>query len=346
MYNKIQILDDIKLQDFLKENGWKSFRIKQIQHAIYKDIALSIDDITTLSKADREFLKENTIFSSLKVKEVQNSKIDKTIKFLLETEDNKHIEMVIMRHLAGRNTLCVSSQIGCGVGCTFCATGKMGLTRNLSAFEIIEQVLIADRLLKDDDERINNVVFMGMGEPLLNYDNVQKAIEAFCYYEKLDLSVRHVTISTSGIITGIKKLLQAEYKVNLAISLHAPTEELRTKIMPINSTFTLEELIKYCKKYIGKTNRRIFFEYILIEDVNDREEDAINLSKLLKNINCHVNLIPYNPAGLKDIYKRSPQRNISKFQDILYANGISQSIRQTLGDDIDAACGQLAAKAS
>ncbi len=256
------------------------------------------------------------------------------------------IESVIMRHLSGRTTLCVSCQAGCPMACTFCATGKLGLLRNLDFTEIIEQVMIANEHLESEDRKIRNIVYMGMGEPFLNYENVKKSIEIASTQKKLDLSNRRITISSCGVVPGIEKLGNDFPQVSLAISLHAPNDETRRKIMPVDHTYPIDALMKALDDYVAKTNKRIFYEYIMIAGVTDRIEFAHELAKLLKGRLAHVNFIPYNPGdGIMGTgYQPTSRIVMKKFQKTLEDAGIPSTIRHTMGDDIDAACGQLALK--
>ena len=309
-------------------------------------MAKNFDDISTLSKEIRELLKENCYFYSLKIHSAVTSEDGQTTKFLLKTHDDNMIEAVIMRHLSGRTTLCVSSQAGCPMACTFCATGKLGLLRNLEFSEIIEQVMIANEHLENEDRKIRNIVYMGMGEPFLNYDNVKKSIEIASAQKKLDLSNRRITISSCGIVPGIEKLGTDFPQVSLAISLHAPNDEVRRKIMPVDHTYPIDTLMKALDEYVAKTNKRIFYEYIMIAGVTDRIEYAHELAKLLKNRLGHVNFIPYNPGDgiMGNGYQPTSRIVMKKFQKTLEEIGVPSTIRHTMGDDIDAACGQLALK--
>jgi len=256
------------------------------------------------------------------------------------------IESVIMRHLSGRTTLCVSCQAGCPMACTFCATGKLGLLRNLEFYEIVEQVMYANEFLEPEDKKIRNIVYMGMGEPFLNYENVKKSILIASAQKKLDLSNRRITISSCGVVPGIEKLGNDFPQISLAISLHAPNDEARKKIMPVDHTYPIDTLMKALDEYVTKTNKRIFYEYIMIAGVTDRIEYAHELAKLLKNRLAHVNFIPYNPGEgiMGNNYQPTSKIIMKKFQKTLEEHGIPSTIRHTMGDDIDAACGQLALK--
>jgi len=338
------IHEESKLKNLLETLGEKSFRFKQIYQELYSVFVGGFDEITTLSLALRTMLKKESFISSLEKIIEKPSKKDATVKFIFKTQDGHLLETVLMRHLKGRNTVCISCQVGCSVGCKFCSTGKMGLTRSLEFYEIVDQIMEVERFLNKENKKVKNIVFMGMGEPLLNYNNVKKALDIFLSENKLNLSSRHITISTSGIVPGIKKLLEDNYKVNLAFSLHAPNDTLRAEIMPINNSFSLNSVFRELDKYVRKTKRRIFYEYIMIKDLTDTKALAFELAALLRRRSAHVNLIPYNPANNKDEFKRSSKEQLRIFSRILDQRGITNSIRFTLGDDIDAACGQLITK--
>jgi 23S rRNA (adenine2503-C2)-methyltransferase len=342
----VSIHDTKGIEDLFIRLGEPKYRLKQFFQSIYKDIVYDISEMTTFSKNLRDCLEEEVEFCSLNQLMAQESAKDRTIKFLFQTNDNKKIEAVLMRHLKGRNTLCISCQVGCAMGCKFCATGKLGLTRDLTYSEILDQIMLINRHLKDSKQKITNIVFMGMGEPLLNIKNVFPAIKIMCQEDKLDLSNRHVTVSTCGIITGIEKLLKEEIKVNLAISIHSADQTVRDELMPINKTFPLGKLMIVLDEYVEFTNRRVFYEYILIDGITDTEKMAKKLGHLLRDRLAHVNLIPYNTANNKDIFQPSSKTDIYKFKEILTSYGVTNSVRFTLGEDIDAACGQLAAKES
>lgn len=340
------IHDESRVLALLEANGHKKFRYAQIENAIYKNMAKDFDSIDTLPKDIRALLKEHCFFYSLKIHSAVTSEDGQTTKFLLHTHDGNMIESVIMRHLSGRTTLCVSSQAGCPMACTFCATGKLGLLRNLEFHEIIEQVMIANEHLENEDRKIRNIVYMGMGEPFLNYENVKKSIEIASAQKKLDLSNRRITISSCGIVPGIEKLGNDFPQVSLAISLHAPNDEVRRKIMPVDHTYPIDALMQALDDYVSKTNKRIFYEYIMIAGVTDRIEYAHELATLLSGKLAHVNFIPYNPGdGIMGTgYQPTSRIVMKKFQKTLEDAGIPSTIRHTMGDDIDAACGQLALK--
>ena len=316
----------------------KAYRAEQIFKWIYIDRVNSFDEMTNLPKEFREKLKENYSMNNFKIIKKQESS-DGTKKYLLDLLDENAIESVLMKYHHG-NTICVSSQVGCKMGCKFCASTGIQFIRNLSSGEIIEQILTVE---KDSGEKISNIVFMGIGEPLDNYDNVINAIRIINNPKGLNIGARHISISTSGIVPRIYDLANENIQCTLSISLHSSSNEKRSEMMPINKKYNIEELIKACKDYIKITNRRISFEYALAKDNNDNLEDAKKLVKLLRGMICHVNLIPINKIE-NGAYVKSSNENIIKFRDYLNDNGIVATIRRELGSDIDAACGQLRRK--
>ena len=327
-----------EIEELMAELKATKFRAKQIHNWIYTNSISSIDDMTNISKDFREQLKSIAVVSDTKIKIKQTSS-DGTLKYLIEYPDGECVETVLMRFDNRANlTACVSSQVGCAVNCSFCATGKGGFKRNLTYKEIIEQVLTIQR---DTGLKVTNIVFMGQGEPLLNLDNVLKAIEIF--NQDFQIGARRITVSTSGIIPGIKKLADLELQSTLAISLHAPNHDMRKQIMPIENKYCLDELFKTLKEYTEKTGRRITFEYILIHGFNDTPQVAKELAYLIKSIKCNVNLIPYNSVTEND-YKKPSQTDIMKFKYILEHSGKKVTVRLERGADIDAACGQLRGK--
>lgn len=314
------------------------FRARQIHNWIYLKSAKSIDEMTDLSKDFREQLAAVAEISDIKIKTKQVSQ-DGTIKYLIEFPDGNCVETVLMRFDNRANlTACVSSQVGCAVNCAFCATGKRGFIRNLTSKEIVEQVLTIQR---DTGLKVTNVVFMGQGEPLLNLDNVLKALKIF--NEDFQIGARRITISTSGIIPSINKLAELDLQSTLALSLHSPISGIRKKIMPIENKYPLVELKQALKNYTNKTGRRITIEYLLIKDLNDSLEMAKQTALFLKDIKCNINLIPYNSTGKSDFQKPS-NTACMKFKYILEHSGKKVTIRLERGADIDAACGQLAGK--
>lgn len=338
--------DQEKILDLLKSHNEKAFRYTQIEHAIYKDLIQDWNEVTTLAKPLREILAKNTSFMSLTIHKRMDSEDGQTSKFLLKTHDDKMIECVIMRHLSGRNTLCVSCQAGCPMACVFCATGKLGLIRNLTFAEMVEQFMIAEYALKAEWKELRNVVFMGMWEPFLNYPQVKEAINILTAQKKLDLSSRRVTISSCGIVPGIRKFTEDFPQVSLAISLHAPNDIARSSIMPVDHSYPLKDLMASLDEYCEATNKRVFYEYIMISGVTDKLEYMQELADLLKGRLAHVNFIPYNPGeGIMGVgHKPTSMIIMKKFQQVLEKAWVPSTIRHTMGDDIAAACGQLALK--
>jgi len=324
-----------ELENLMQEMNATKFRAKQIHNWIYSKSVSSIDEMTNLSKDFREELKTKAIITQSKIKVKQVSS-DGTIKYLIEYPDGECVETVLMRFDNRANlTACVSSQVGCAVNCSFCATGKRGFIRNLSYQEIIEQVLTIQR---DTGLKVTNVVFMGQGEPLLNLENVLKALEIF--NDDFQIGARRITISTSGIIPKINELAQVELQSTLAISLHAPNHNLRAELMPIENKYPIDELKKALLNYVEKTGRRITIEYILIHGFNDTVESAKELAYFLKDIKCNINLIPFNNVN-DTKYKKSTNNDIMKFKYLLEHSGKKVTVRLERGADIDAACGQL-----
>jgi 23S rRNA (adenine2503-C2)-methyltransferase len=329
---------------FIKEHRLPLFRIKQFNLAYYKDFIVSFDELTTWSKELREKLKKTVSFSTITpIKEIESAD-HRTGKVLFSRiSDEKCFESVIMKHKDGRNTVCVSCMIGCPVRCVFCATGKMKFVGNLTAREIVDQVLYFARILKQQKQLITNIVFMGMGEPLLNLEQVMDAVKILNNKELMGFGIRRITISTSGITPKIYELMKLGYKGRLAFSLHAPDQKLRESLMPIAKKYPLPELIFAMKAFATRTQLRISYEYILIDGINDQPDQAralVNLVGKKDSDLVHINLIPYNPiAGVS--FKRSPLKSVYAFAKILTDYGISNTFRVTMGDDIKAACGQL-----
>ena len=327
-----------ELQEELINMGEKKFRAEQIFKWIYKEKVKSFDEMTNLSIELREKLKENYTMCNYNILKKQESK-DGTKKYLFDVLDGNAIETVLMQYHHGK-TVCVSSQIGCKMGCKFCASTGIQFVRNLTAGEIVEQILAVEQ---DINDKISNIVFMGIGEPLDNYDNVIKAIKIMNNPKGLEIGTRHISISTSGLVPRIYDLANEKIQCTLSISLHATTDEKRSSMMPVNNRYNIEELMKACKDYIKITNKRISFEYALAKDNNDNLEDAKRLVKLLKGMLCHVNLIPINKIE-NGKFSKSTNENILKFRDFLNEHGIVATVRRELGSDIDAACGQLRRK--
>ncbi len=327
-----------EIEEITDALGATKFRARQVHNWIYLKSVKEIDEMTDLSLKFREELKKVACVSDIKIKVKQVSS-DGTIKYLLEFPDGECVETVLMRFDNRANlTACVSSQVGCAVNCSFCATGKRGFIRNLTYKEIIEQVLMIQR---DTGLKVTNVVFMGQGEPLLNLDNVLKAMEIF--NENFQIGARRLTVSTSGIVPQIRKLADLDMQSTLALSLHAPNHEIRSKIMPIENKYNMDELHKALKYYVEKTGRRITIEYLLIKDLNDTVESAKQLAAYLSDIKCNINLIPYNPTEKND-YKRPSNNSIMKFKYLMEHSGKKVTVRLERGADIDAACGQLRGK--
>ena len=340
------IHDESQIITLLESHGHKKFRYAQIENALYKNLVTDFSLIETLPKDIRELLVENCYYTSLTLHSEKTDPEWQTTKFLFQTHDDKMIEAVIMRHRSGRNTLCVSSQAGCPMACSFCATGKLGLIRNLESHEIIDQVMWAVHHLAREDRKLRNIVYMGMWEPLLNYDKVSDSIHIACNQKKLDLSNRRITVSTCGIAPRIVDFARDFPQVSLAVSLHAPNDEARKRIMPVEETYPIDVLMASIDEYVAITNKRVFYEYIMINWVTDRLEYARELAELLKGRLAHVNFIPYNPGEGSDSdgFLPTSKMIIKKFQDTLDNYGIPSTVRHTMGDDIDAACGQLALK--
>ena len=335
MRNIYDLTKDEFEEYFLSIND-KKFRSTQIYEFLYKKRVKSIDECNNIGNNIKDRLKSDFDFYMIKLLVKQEDELVK--KYLFELSDGERIESVVMFHDYGIS-ICVSSQVGCNMGCRFCESGRLKKRRNLLAYEIVEQLLLIE---EDIDKRISHVVVMGIGEPFDNYDNVMRFVNIINEPKGIDIGSRHITISTCGIVPGIEKFMLEKGQVNLAISLHAPNDEIRNKIMPISKRYGLDELMDVIKKYISVTNRRVTFEYIMLDKINDREKDAIELSKLLKGINCYVNLIPYNETENIE-FKRTKSDQIMKFYDILKKNRINVTIRKEFGSKVDAACGQLRA---
>uniref|UniRef100_UPI00402597AC 23S rRNA (adenine(2503)-C(2))-methyltransferase RlmN n=1 Tax=Eubacterium sp. TaxID=142586 RepID=UPI00402597AC len=339
MKTDIKSLTYPELVNETQKLGLKPFRAKQIYSWLHKFGAFSFDEMSNISKDLRNTLDDNYFIPSCEIENKYVSKIDDTVKYLFRLYDGEYIESVIMKYKYGY-TICVSSQVGCKMGCKFCASTLAGFKRNLSASEIEGQLHAAQ---KDLGIRISNIVLMGIGEPLDNYDNVIKFLRNVNDENGLNISMRNITLSTCGIVPNIYKLMEEDLQITLTISLHAPNDEIRSRTMPINDKWNIDEVLKACKDYANKTNRRVSFEYTLIKDVNDTEECALELSRRLNGMLCHVNLIPVNNVEeRKNI--RSTDDSINKFMHLLKKNGINATIRRTLGSDINASCGQLRRK--
>ncbi|RPI15348.1 MAG: 23S rRNA (adenine(2503)-C(2))-methyltransferase RlmN [Ignavibacteriae bacterium] len=333
-----------QLQELIKSWGELVFRAKQVWEWTYKKLAGSFDEMSDVPKYLREKLKQEITFTHLTPHTDLLSSDGWTRKILFDLHDKSQVETVLMGY-EERRTACISTQAGCGLGCTFCATGQAGLQRNITAGEIVEQVLFFDRVLQLKDAKLTNLVFMGMGEPFANYKEVMKAVDILTDPNGYNFGARRITISTVGLVPMIEQFAEEKRQVNLAVSLHAATNELRETMLPINKKYPLEVLIPACRDYTVKTHRRISFEWALINNVNDTREQAKLLVKILKGMLCHVNFIPLNPTiGYKG--QESTRENIRKFREILTKNGIPNTLRIRRGIDIHAGCGQLRQEAA
>lgn len=329
----------VDLTNWLTENGFKPFHAKQIFEWVYDKSVISFDEMTNLSVNLREKLKDAFKLPVLELAKVQDSDDGETFKFLWKMQDGALVESVLICS-GTRRTVCVSSQVGCPAKCAFCASGKQGFFRNLSSAEIVEQVVQINHWLKAKGERVCHIVYMGMGEPLKNYDAVVESIKALSDEVKLNISERRITVSTVGVVEGIKQLAQEGLKCNLVLSLHAPNQHIRTKIIPYARKYPLEDIMAAMDYYAEATKRDITYEYTLIAGINDHPDHAYELAKLLKGRQCTVNLIPYNPvAGLR--LKRPDKTAVKAFRAVLFGCKINNTCRYTKGDDIAAACGQL-----
>ena len=342
--NKIDILglNLQKLQSLFTDTGLKKFNANQVYDWLHNKLVFDFDKFTNISKHDREILKEKFILPKLIHRSRQISEEGDTEKFLFELKDRRLIESVLISH-KNRHTLCVSSQIGCLIGCDFCATATMKYERNLDASEILMQFYHIQNYLKERNEKLGNVVFMGMGEPFLNYDNVIESINILNSEKGQNFSKRNFTISTSGIVPVINKFTEDENQINLAISLHSVKDDIRSELMPINKTYKVKELKEALINYQKKTKNRITFEYILIDDLNCETKDALELTNFLHSFSCLVNLIPYNPVMGKP-YSTPSKKKQREFYTLLKDKNVNVTLRETKGQDIAAACGQLKAK--
>ena len=333
---EIKSLSLVQLKNVMIEMGEKAFRAKQIYEWLHQKQAESFDEMSNLSAALREKLKECCVLTTLKMLEVQTSKIDGTQKYLFALPDGNVVESVLMKYKHG-NSVCISSQVGCKMGCRFCASTIGGWTRNLLPSEMLEQIY---RIQKLSGERVSNVVVMGTGEPLDNYDNLLQFIRLLTDENGLHISQRNVTVSTCGIVPKMYELAEENLQITLAISLHASNQEKRAELMPIANKYSIEEVLEACRNYFEKTGRRLTFEYSLVGGKNDTKEDAEELARLIKGLNCHVNLIPVNPIKERD-YVQSDKKVIENFKNKLEKYQINVTIRREMGRDIDGACGQL-----
>ena len=325
-----------ELEEELGQLGEKSFRAKQIYQWVHQKLAADFEDMSNLSKALREKLRQQYTLTALNPVEVKISKIDGTRKYLFRLSDGNVIESVWMQYHHG-NSVCISSQVGCRMGCRFCASTLDGLERNLTAGEMLDQIY---RIKADTGERVSNIVIMGSGEPMDNYDNVVRFIRLISHDQGLNISQRNITVSTCGIVPGIRRLAKEGLSVTLALSLHAPNDEVRKTLMPIANKYRIQEILDACQEYFEETGRRLTFEYSLVSGVNDNLEEARALASLLKGMHGHVNLIPVNPIQERD-YVQSDRRAIEAFQHYLESQKIAVTVRREMGRDINGACGQL-----
>ena len=327
-------LEELKTE--MEALGEKAFKAKQIYSWLHKRGAESFDEMTDISKKLRENLEKSYDIYNCSIEKKLVSMYDNTVKYLFSLHDGELIESVVMKYKYGY-TICVSSQVGCKMGCKFCASGIAGFVRNLAPSEILSQVYTAQR---DLDIRISHIVMMGVGEPLDNFDNVMKFLSMISDENGLNIGMRNISLSTCGVVTGIYKLLEKRLQLTLSVSLHAPNDEIRSRTMPVNDRWNIGELLKACRDYTRETSRRISFEYAMIDGVNDSDECARELAARLKGMLCHVNLIPVNSVKERS-YKKSNEDRIASFIKILESRGINTTVRRTLGSDINASCGQL-----
>lgn len=344
--NSIYSLTFDQLVEWVLDNKQKKFRAKQIWNWLYKQRVTSFDQMLNVNKECLQLLNEDFTMQSMEEEIRQESK-DGTMKFLFKLADGNLIETVLMKFSYGYS-VCVTTQVGCNIGCSFCASGLLRKNRDLSAGEIVEQIVNVQRHLdsRGNEERVSHIVVMGIGEPFDNYENTMNFLQIVNDQNGLSIGARHITVSTSGLVKRIYDFADEDLQVNLAVSLHAPNNELRTQIMKINKAFPLEKLMPAIDYYLEKTNRRITFEYILLKDVNDHKKEALELVELLKDKRhlTYVNLIPYNPVDEHNQYSRSEKKSILAFYQTLLENGIQCGVRVEQGSDIDAACGQLRSK--
>ncbi|MBS4217581.1 23S rRNA (adenine(2503)-C(2))-methyltransferase RlmN [Bacillus sp. FJAT-49711] len=335
-----------QLTEWLLENSQKKYRAQQIWDWLYKKRITSFSEMKNINKDCLELLEEHFFIQTLK-QSIKQESADGTIKFLFEMQDGNLIETVLMSFSYGLS-VCVTTQVGCNIGCSFCASGLLRKNRDLNSGEIVEQIMKVQQHLdeKGNDERVSHIVVMGIGEPFDNYKNLMNFLKVVNDPKGLAIGARHITVSTSGLAQKIREFADEELQVNLALSLHAPNDELRTQIMKINKAFPIEKLMSALDYYLEKNNRRVTIEYILLKGVNDHEEEAVQLAKLLQNKRhlTYVNLIPYNPVNEHIQYERSEKKDILAFYDTLKKKGIQCGIRHEQGTDIDAACGQLRSK--
>ncbi|MDQ6825022.1 MAG: 23S rRNA (adenine(2503)-C(2))-methyltransferase RlmN [Candidatus Eremiobacteraeota bacterium] len=340
--DRIREADYDSIDDFVSRFGLAPYRLAQIYRAATKQLVTDVADMSVLPAGLRPGLAASLRMSSVTVKHAATSADGQTTKLLLTLRDDREVEAVLMRHHMRRTTACISSQAGCALKCDFCATGQGGFMRNLTALEIFDQAVTLARRARDEGKALTNLVFMGMGEPFLNYEAVMDAIALLNDAHGLNLGARHITVSTAGVVPGIQRFTSERSQVNLAVSLHAPDDALRTKLMPINKKWPIGVLMRAVEEYVATTRRKVFYEYLLLSGENDRPSDARQLADLLGGPLHHVNLIPYNATDAP--YSRSHPAAVRRFQEILRERGVPSTIRHTMGDDIAAACGQLRAE--
>lgn len=329
-----------ELKAFVKELGEPEFRALQLFKWLQSGVT-NFDDMTNLSKIFRSKICDNAYIADTIIEKKLVSKLDGTVKYLFKLYDGEYIETVLMKYNHGYS-VCISTQVGCRMGCSFCASGRNGLLRNLTASEMLSQIMTVSR---DNGVRVSNVVMMGIGEPLDNFDQTVRFLQLVSDENGLNIGLRHISLSTSGVVPNIYKLAEYAFPITLSVSLHAPNDEIRNKTMKVNRKWNVETLLKACKDYQKITTRRISFEYALISGINDSDKDAMELASRLKGLMCHVNLIPANPVNETD-FKKPDIKNIKRFQATLEKCGITATVRRTLGADINASCGQLRQKST
>lgn len=338
MLKDIRSLNYDELSNDILDLGFPKFRVNQIYSWLHEKCVMSFDEMTNISKDMREKLQQHFSFSNCEINTKLVSKIDDTVKYLFTLSDGEYVESVVMKYKYGYS-ICISTQVGCKMGCTFCASAIGGFVRHLTAGEMLSEIYSAQR---DLGVKINHLVLMGTGEPLDNYDNVMRMLELITDEKGQNMSMRHISLSTCGIVPKIYDLAEKKLGLTLSVSLHAPNNQIRSKSMPVNNKYGIEELLKACKYYADTTGRRISFEYAMIRDVNDSDACALELAKRLKGTLAHVNLIPVNNVRETDYQKSTAERQ-KKFIEILSSRGITATVRRTLGSDINASCGQLRA---
>lgn len=336
----IKSMTESQIEELITDLGQPKFRAGQIFKWLHQGVC-SFEEMTNLPLDLRQKLERECYVADVKIVKRLESAIDGTVKYVYELYDGEYIESVLMKYEHGY-TVCISTQVGCRMGCSFCASGLGGLCRNLTASEMLAQIMAAER---DNNVRVSNVVMMGMGEPLDNFENSVRFLQLVSCDKGMNIGLRHISLSTSGVVSGIEKLKDYNFPITLSVSLHAPFDDIRSSMMKVNNRWNIEQLLKACKEYQKVTTRRISFEYALIEGVNDTNECALQLAKILKGIMCHVNLIPANPVK-ENSFKKPDKNKILNFKRQLEKLGVNATVRRTLGADIDASCGQLRRKIS